>query len=358
MTAQNYYTSSDTPDYEFCKTPKALFKSKELKKLSDGAKLLYISILNRLTLSMKNGIEDEQGRTIVYYSLEDVCEDLGCSRTKAVKLFAELDIKKGAGLIERKRLGLCKTSIIFVLKPEFEKTNTKGSEAEKATCPPSLENVEKSPDEDIFFDSVSKVDHPDAKELTTPIFKNDASGLLKAENQECKKLDCNNNKINKNKLNNNYLSKHKINLSTAQCSDKNNNSPCISDGWKERAEEYKKIIHKNISYDILCYSIRREWLDEIVSIMTDALCAGGSEKINNVIYPPEAVRERLLSLESDHIEYVWECMRENSKPLKNVRAYLLTALYRAPETMISWYDAKVRSDMSVLTTGANIKRAP
>jgi len=67
-------------------------------------------------------------------------------------------------------------------------------------------------------------------------------------------------------------------------------------------------------------------------------------KINNTTYPPEAVRERFLSLRSDHIEYVRESLDKNRVPVRNMRAYMLTVLYRAPETMLNWYEAEARKD--------------
>ena len=81
------YVTSDTPEYEFCKAPKALFRLPELKKLSGNAKLLYIAILDRLSLSIKNGWRDEEGKVYVYFSLEDVCDEIFCSASTAVRLF-------------------------------------------------------------------------------------------------------------------------------------------------------------------------------------------------------------------------------------------------------------------------------
>ena len=36
-------------------------------------------------------------------SVEEICEDMTCGRDKAMKRLAELDTKKGVGLIERDR---------------------------------------------------------------------------------------------------------------------------------------------------------------------------------------------------------------------------------------------------------------
>lgn len=397
------YVTSDTPDYEFCKAPKALFRLPELKKLSGNAKLLYIAILDRLSLSIKNGWRDEEGKVYVYFSLEDVCDEIFCSASTAVRLFQELDDQKGVGLITRKRLGLGKTSVIYVRNPLFEinkaEHTDKGlenitetlenqnretenaeksnavidekpiSETEKNDYPQPVKNENNSQSEDVFFEPVFTNENHSDQKSEVHISENEKSGLIKNIIHDLKESAGNNNKINKNKLNNNNFNNNNINqsilpaknilnqkdsassvilknpLPSVPASDKEKIcSEIKNEGWIERIEKYKNIIKNNISYETLVYSIRRNWLDEIVELMADSLCSGGYVKINNITYPPEAVKERFLSLKSDHIEYVRECLDKNSVPVRNMRAYMLTVLYRAPETMLNWYEAEVKKD--------------
>ena len=102
---KNYYTKNDNFNYEFYMTPKFIFTDEKYKSLSDSARILYIMLLSRLSLSKLNSWIDKQGRLFVYYTLEDVKKELGYGTDKAIKSFAELDSKNGVGLIERKRMG-------------------------------------------------------------------------------------------------------------------------------------------------------------------------------------------------------------------------------------------------------------
>jgi len=108
------------------------------------------------------------------------------------------------------------------------------------------------------------------------------------------------------------------------------------DGKMDSHEYYEEWVKDNIEYDILVERNQsgKHYLDELVSIMVDALT---SQKetifVDGEHRPAEAVKKRLLSLESSHIEFVQECLSENTTHVKNIKAYLLTCLWRAPETM-------------------------
>lgn len=116
----------------------------------------------------------------------------------------------------------------------------------------------------------------------------------------------------------------------------------------DRIDGFRELIKKNISYD----SLRGDWLcgqdelTEMVEIMTEAVVStGDTVRVGGEDKPTAVVAERLLKLDSRHIAYVMDCMNQNTKPIKNIRAYLLTALYNAPTTMSSHYKAEVQSDL-------------
>ena len=71
-------------------------------------------MLDRMALSMKNGWFDEENRAYIHYTIENIMENFSCARATAIRMLAELDSKKGIGLIEKKRLGLGKPDIIYV----------------------------------------------------------------------------------------------------------------------------------------------------------------------------------------------------------------------------------------------------
>ena len=117
----------------------------------------------------------------------------------------------------------------------------------------------------------------------------------------------------------------------------------------DEVETYRQIIKENIDYDVLRVNLNRDaaMLDEIVDLMTETVC---TQKSNLVIagdtYPAAIVKSKLLKLTSEHIEYVIDCMRENTSDIRNIKKYLLAALFNAPSTIDSYYTTKVHHDMA------------
>ena len=109
-----YYYGHSGEQYAFFRIPKLLITDSRFDGVSSDAKLLYGLLLDRMELSYRNGWVDDQNRVFIIFTVEEVMETLRCRSEKAVRLFAELDSKKGIGLIERKRQGLGKPAIIYV----------------------------------------------------------------------------------------------------------------------------------------------------------------------------------------------------------------------------------------------------
>lgn len=107
----SYYYGYEAEQFSFYRIPKLLFTDSRFAGISTDAKLLYGILLDRMSLSMKNGWHDEQGRVYIIFTLDDVAETLGYKTEKAIKLFNELDTKKGVGLIERVRQGQGRASL-------------------------------------------------------------------------------------------------------------------------------------------------------------------------------------------------------------------------------------------------------
>ena len=110
----NSFTDSQRKPLSFYRLPRALIKNAEFRLLSANAKLLYALLLDRMSLSVRNGWLDDHGRVYIYYTIAEICGDLGCSRVTAGKLLAELDADGGFGLIERKHQGIGKPDRIYV----------------------------------------------------------------------------------------------------------------------------------------------------------------------------------------------------------------------------------------------------
>ena len=108
------------------------------------------------------------------------------------------------------------------------------------------------------------------------------------------------------------------------------------------------MILENIEYDILVQNERmdRDRLDELVELMVDTVCSHRETiRIAGDDYPAEVVKSRFLKLNSSHIEYVLDRMRENTTYVRNIKKYLLAALYNAPATIDSFYASLVNHDL-------------
>lgn len=131
-----YHLGMDAEQYAFFRIPKLLITELYFRRLSTDAKVLYGLMLDRMSLSMRNGWMDDDGHVYIYFTLEEACEQLCCKTDKAVKLFAELDSAKGVGLIRRVKQGLGRP--VMLIHPETLKTkwlNVPTEKAPRIDCP-------------------------------------------------------------------------------------------------------------------------------------------------------------------------------------------------------------------------------
>ena len=113
-------------------------------------------------------------------------------------------------------------------------------------------------------------------------------------------------------------------------------------------ECYREVILDNIEYSYLVQDshIDREQLDEIVDLIVDTVCSARKTiRIAGDDYPAEVVKSRFLKLDSSHVQYVMDCMKDNTTYVRNIKKYLLAALYNAPVTINSYYSSLVQHDM-------------
>ena len=121
----DYFYGDKSTQFTFFKMPRQFITNPQFKQLSTAAKLLYGMLLDRMSLSAKNGWHDEAGRVYIYYTVKEVCEAIACGRNKAMRLLAELDTNKGVGLIERKKQGQGKPDKIFVKRITTQESTEK-----------------------------------------------------------------------------------------------------------------------------------------------------------------------------------------------------------------------------------------
>lgn len=149
----------------------------------------------------------------------------------------------------------------------------------------------------------------------------------------------------------------KKDLSNTEVSNPIRSNPCedepqAADGMgtdtRSVREIYQEIILENIEYRHLVQNrqIDRERLDELVELIVDTVCSARKTiRIAGDDYPAEVVKSRFMKLDSSHIEYVLSSMQENTTYVRNIKKYLLAALYNAPATISSYYTSLVSHDL-------------
>ena len=274
--------------FSFFRIPKALFQEPRFQSLSTDAKTLYGILLDRMSLSVKNGWLDKQDRVFILFTIEDVKRALCCADNKATKLLRELE---KFGLIERKRRGQGKPSLVYV----------KNFSAES-----SKESVKNRDNDDSCGSKIACQDPVKSR------------GIKKKEN--------------KTEMNN-------TNLILSDESEKMKN--------RELLEEY---FSHSLEMDLLLriYPDDEDTLYQIVNLLVDT-CAT-NRKLLHIAgddKPAEVVRSRFMKLNADHIRFVLKCLAENSSPIRNMKQYLLASLYNAPTTMQLSYQNQTNHDLAM-----------
>jgi len=113
----------------------------------------------------------------------------------------------------------------------------------------------------------------------------------------------------------------------------------------DSVKEVKELVLKNIEYEYIKTHHDRGRLDEIVELMVETLCSTKDTiNISGDDYPAQLVKEKLLRINSLHIDYVFECLKKTTTYIRNIKRYLLTTLFNAPSTIDNYYSALVNHD--------------
>ena len=147
--------------------------------------------------------------------------------------------------------------------------------------------------------------------------------------------------------------KSNTDLSITEQSNPIRSNPPAPEGWNgtdgmEAREIYREIVYGNIEYDILREdnTVNRDQLDEIAELIVDTVCSARKTiRIAGDDYPAEVVKSRFLKLDSSHVQYVIDCIKNNTTYVRNIKKYLLAALYNAPATINSYYSSLVQHDL-------------
>ena len=287
----DYFYGSEGEQFSFIRVPKIFFENEAYRSMSAEAKILYGFLLDRVSVSLKNGWKDDQNRIFIICTIEEIMEKIGCGNKKAIQLLSELEDK--IGLIERKRQGLGKPNLIYV--KNFIRTVDNTGQRHFLKC------------------------------------QNDTSGSVRTTSLEMSESHGSN-----------------TNLSNTDMSKTENliYPGTDSDGMAER-RSYEDYFRRSLEYDILLQNnpYERETLEGILDLLVDTCCSHKAYiRIAGDNKSGEVVRSRFMKLDSSHIQYVLSCLKENTTDVRNIRQYLLAALYNAPTTISAYYQAKVNYD--------------
>lgn len=282
----DYFYEEQSESYSFYRIPKMLFTEEIFEALSTDAKVLYGLLLDRISLSRENGWLDDAGRVYVYYTIKSVKKSMRCANTKACGLLRELD---EFGLIERKKQGLGKPAIIYVKD----------------------------------FTRFRKAELLDSDKWNSVILHTGTMDNCKSESNKTEKNNTESNKTN----------------------------PILSGVDKDMDERasYRNYLNSQLDMEIMYerYPYDRETLDAIVDLMLDVICSKRKTiRIAGDDKPVNVVKSQFLKINSIHLEYVMDCMKKNPAKVRNIKQYLLAAIYNAPLTMQSYYQAWVNNDMA------------
>ena len=288
----DYFYGGQADLFSFYRLPKALFVDTRFRGVSAEAKILYGLLLDRMSLSVKNGWLDSTGRVYIIFTTEEIMTSLYCADNKATKLMKELE---GCGLIERKRRGLGKPNLIYVKNFASDPSEPRDQNREN----------------------------------------NDSRAVKTATPEPLKSRGIKNNQ--------NYTD-----LSDTDSFFSGETAGTESEGKDDRAL-YQDYFSQELGLDALTEANPEDedMLREMQELLVDTVCShrkmiriAGDDK------PFEVVKGQLMKLNSDHIRFVLMCLKENTTQVRNMRQYLLASLYNAPMTMHSSYAARVQHDLN------------
>jgi hypothetical protein len=159
---------------------------------------------------------------------------------------------------------------------------------------------------------------------------------------------------NPTQLNKEKLNKEKSNTDLSNTYSIPILSPRVREASPERKgmdgfEAYREIIKVNIDYDIITerHKLDKTTIGEIVDLMLETVCSAKKHiRIAGDDYPTELVKQKLLKLNHTHIEFVIDCMKNNTSDIRNIKKYMLACLFNAPSTIDTYYTALVAHDMA------------
>ena len=333
----DYFYGNEAEQFTFYRIPKILITSPHFKKISDSAKLLYGLMLDRMSLSIRNGWLDDDNRAYIFFTTNDVMEQMCCGTEKATKMLAELDSEKGIGLIERVKQGQGKPAIIYLKKfYELEDTarSTKLSEIESQDVQESKNKTFENRKTRLL-----EIESQDFRKSKNKTFENRKSGLSEIESLEFRKSKCNYNNINNTDINYIYpINQDNYNIQ--------NSDTQTEEEWIDRYTKTVDEIKKQIDYDYLINHAERDIVDEVVNIMAEVMTVYRPKyKIEGDFIEYNAVVNKFRQITAQKLEICLLAYSRKIQRIKNPKAYWISTLYNIPLTSEIVLQNMINSDI-------------
>lgn len=350
------YSLTDITANRFYQMPKFLFQGDLKRGLSNDAKILYSLLRDRHELSIKNNWINEKKEVYLIFTRDEMADLLGCSQPTLRKAITAL---KTANLMDEESQGLNRPNLIFL------NYITDMSELPTAPKPDNGGNNGENTGEEQNPSGVKESFGPESTEQGNRDEKNLRPGVKESFSPDCKNLSLNDTDSIETDLSETdliYLSPFILEVpsETGQMDTieqsalkgikrdpptKQSEDNSATDTYANTA----KIVKSSMEYDVLISKgVSRERLDEIVGLITDVLISHTATiRVNRENMPRSVVMQQFMKLSAEHIEYVIEQVENQTVEIKNIRQYLITALYNAPytyENYIAQKLVKIESD--------------
>ena len=305
-----YFYGQEADLFSFIRVPKLLFTDDRFRDLTSDAKILYGLLLDRMSLSVENNWFDKYGRVYIIYTIEEIEKTFSCANGKAGRTLKQLvDI----GLVDRTYQGQGKASLLYVKRilSDMSKSHSK-------TC------------------------------------ENRTSRDVKIESQDMRKshgINTENNNTDFSNTDINNISSNLIRIyppASMSKDDEIRKDERRNDSLSDIAK-IKNEVMSNIEAESLYqrFPHNAELVDQIAALIADVL-SGEAEYyvIGGVKKNPELVKEQFRNINYSHVAYVIDSLKSNTTAIRNIRQYLITALYNAPLTIDAHYESQVNHDLA------------
>lgn len=311
----DYYYGNEAEQFSFLRVPKFLFTDKAFTDLSNDGKILYSLMLDRMSLSVKNGWLDEKNRVYIIFTQDEARQCMNCGNDKCVKTFKELE---NIGLISRKNRGMGRPALIYVKNFVSITEEMSDDECEEKTEEIKTSENQKSRHLKNRCHEVGKTEVLTSEKPMSRTPKNRGQDIGKTDTIKTDNIKTD-------------FSETDFNQSCQSvCAGAAENPP----GKMDRSD-YEKIVKENISYDILRerYASCCELVDEITELILDVVTGVRRVRVDGRAVPERVAAEKFWRLYYEHIEYVIENFSRLENEIKKPDVYICTSLYNAVHTL-------------------------